>query len=171
MRRATSTGVALHPCKQQSAPHIPWHNPPPPRRTLHQMAGERLSYTSYGIPSRPPQRTETIRHDPEDVSMQKRILNVRPWKSNYSLLHAMAFVRELERRFGRVLHIFLIKVSRSNCLISTRAEASRDERIQSALETTSNNSPSYLKMSSQQRRLMGCAKAGIPPLCSPLSGP
>jgi len=54
--------------------------------------------------------------------MQKRVLNVRPWKSDYTLLHAMAFVRELERRFGRVSHIYLIKVSRSICLTSARAD-------------------------------------------------
>jgi len=113
------------------------------------MAGERLPRASYGDPSQLEQRTETFRRDPEDISMQKRILNVRPWKRDYTLLHAMAFVQELERRFGRVLHIYLIKVSRSGCLTSARADASRDERIQSALETTSNNLPSYLKMSSQ----------------------
>ncbi len=61
---------------------------------------------------------ETIRGGLEDVSMQKRILNVRPWRSDYNLLHAMAFVRELERRFGGVLHIFLVKVSRYKCLTS-----------------------------------------------------
>jgi hypothetical protein len=171
MRRATSMRVALHPCKQQSAPHIPWHNSPPPRRTSHRTAGERLPWASHSIPSQPEQRMETIRRDPEDVSLQKRILNVRPWKRDYTLLHAMAFVRELERRFGRVSHIYLIKVSRSEGLTSARAHASGAERIQSALETTNNNLPSYLKMSSQQRRLMGSAKARISPLCSPPNGP
>lgn len=117
MRRATSTRIALRPCKRQSASHIPQHNSPPPRRTLYLAAGERLPGASYGISGQSQQRIEATRGSGlEGISLQKRILNVRPWKSGYNLLHAMAFVRELERRFGRVLHIYLVKVSRSKCL-------------------------------------------------------
>ena len=118
MRRATSTRVALHPSTRQSAPQILWHNPPPPRRTSYRVAGERLPRAPYDIPSHSQRRIETIRSGFEDTSLQKRILNVRPWKRDYTLLHTMAFVRELERRFGRVSHIYLVKVSRSKCLTS-----------------------------------------------------
>ena len=115
MRRATSTRVVFHPSRRQSAPQILSHNLPPPRRTLYRAAGERLPCAPYDIPSPSQRRIETIRGGFEDASMQKRILNVRPWKRDYTLLHAMAFVRELERRFGRVSHIYLVKVSRSTC--------------------------------------------------------
>jgi hypothetical protein len=114
MRRAASTRVALHLCNQHSALHIPSYNPPLSHRTLYQIAGERLPCTSYGTPSQSKQRVEIIRRDSADISIQKRVLNVRPWKKDYTLLHAMAFVRELERRYGHISHIYLVKVSRSN---------------------------------------------------------
>ena len=115
MRRAASTRVALHPCKPQPVQHTPSHNLPPPRRTLYQKVGERPLWASGAqvsdILSQSKQSVEMIRRDPTDVSMQKRVLNVRPWKRDYTLLHAMAFVRELESRYGRVSHIYLVKVS------------------------------------------------------------
>lgn len=171
MRRAASTRVVLHPCKRQSALHIPSHNTPPPHRTLHRPVGEPLPWASNGIHNQSEQHAEKIRRDPAEVPLQKRSLNIRPWRRDYTLLHAMAFVRELERRFGLVSHIYLIKVSRSKCHTFARADTSLGCRIQSAHESTSNNLPSYLKMSSQKRRLTGFGKAGIPFLCSPLSGP
>ena len=111
MRRAVSTRVVLHPCKRQSALHISSHNPLPPRRTLYRTIGEPLPRVSYGIDNQSEQKAQKIRRDFADVPMQKRALNVRPWKRDYTLLHAMAFVRELERRFGRLSHIYLVKVS------------------------------------------------------------
>jgi hypothetical protein len=116
MRRAASIRDTLRPCKRQSAPHVPSHIPPPPCRALSRMASERPPWASRfqanATLNQSKQRVETIHRDPAELSMQKRILNVRPWMKDYTLLHAMAFVRELERRYGRVSHIYLVKVSR-----------------------------------------------------------